>query len=100
MKSVVYLDFDEGFVEVGVIQIGFLAKTKQLYEWLNPSVRLSVRPPVRPSHLFDYVPVIVSSWNFHELLPMTEVTSMQQVNVRGQRSKSQRSTPNLAVSGP
>ena len=35
-----------------------------------------------------------------ELLPMTEVTSIQKVKLRGQRSRSQRSTPNLAVSGP
>ena len=47
-----------------------------------PSVRLSVCP----SHLFDYVPIIVSSWNFQELLPMTKVRSMQKVKV-GQRSK-------------
>ena len=60
-----------------------------------PSVRLSVRP----SHLFHHVPIIVSSWNFQELLPMTKVTSMQKVTVRGQRSRSQRSTPNLTVSG-
>ena len=67
------------------------------------SVCLSVRPSVclsvRPSHLFDYVPIIVSSWNFQELLPVTEVTSMQKVKVRGQRSRSQRSQPNLTVSG-
>ena len=49
-----------------------------------PSVRLSVRSSVRPSHLFDYVPIIVSSWNFQELLPVTEVTSMQEVKVKGQ----------------
>ena len=49
----------------------FLAATKQLYEWFSPSVCLSVCPYVRPfrtdgrtSHLFDYVPIIVSSWNF------------------------------------
>ena len=35
----------------------FLAATKQLYEWFSPSVR----PSVCPSHLFDYVPIIVSS---------------------------------------
>ena len=35
----------------------FLAATKQLSEWFCPSVR----PSVRPSHLFDYVPIIVSS---------------------------------------
>ena len=64
-----------------------------------PSVRLSVRPSVCLSHLFDYVPIIVSSWNFQELLPMTKVRSMQKVKVRGQRSRSQRSQPNLTVSG-
>ena len=35
----------------------FLAATKQLYEWYF----LSVCPSVRLSHLFDYVPIIVSS---------------------------------------
>ena len=73
----------------------FLAATKQLYKWYFPSVCLSVCP----SHLFDYVPIIGSSWNFQELLPMTNVRSMQKVKVRGQRSKSQRSQPNLTVSG-
>ena len=81
----------------------FLAATKQLYKWYFPSVRLSVRPSVCPSvclsHLFDYVPIIVSSWNFQELLPMTKVRSMQKVKVRGQRSRSQRSQPNLTISG-
>ena len=60
----------------------------------------SVRPSVCPSHLFDYAPIIISLWNFQESLPMTEVMSMQKVKVRGQRSRSQRSNPNLAVSGP
>ena len=67
------------------------------------SVCLSVRPSLRlsvcPSHLFDYVPIIGSSWNFQELLPMTNVRSMQKVKVRGQRSRSQRSQPILTVSG-
>ena len=59
----------------------FLAATKQLYEWFSPSVRLSVCP----SHLFDYVPIIVvSSRNFQEFLPMTEVMTMQKVKVKGQ----------------
>ena len=49
----------------------------------------SVCPSVSLSHLFDYVPIIVSSWNFQELLPMTKVRSMQKVKVRGQRSRSQ-----------
>ena len=85
----------------------FLAATKQLYEWFSPSVCLSVRlsvrlsvcPSVRPSHLFDYVPINVSSWNFQKLLPVTEVTSKQKMEVRGQRSRSQRSRPNLTISG-
>ena len=33
----------------------------------------SVCPSVRLSHLFDYVPIIVSSWNFQDLLPRSEV---------------------------
>ena len=106
----------------------FLAATKQLYDWFSSSVRLVVcRPSVRlshlfscdqaalwmvfsvclsvclsvcPSHLFDYVPIIVSSWNLQELLPRTRVTSMLKVKVKGERSRSQRSQPNLAVSGP
>ena len=73
----------------------FLAATKQLYEWFSPSVHLSVCP----SHLFDYVPVIVSSWNFQEWLPVTKLMSMQKFNVRGQRWRSQRSKPNLSISG-
>ena len=42
---------------------------------------LSVSPSVCLSHLFDYVPIIVSSWNFQELLPMTKVRFMQKVKV-------------------
>ena len=72
----------------------FLAATKQLYEWYFLSVCLSVRL----SHLFDYVPLIVSSWNFQELSPRTRVRSMQKVKLRGQRSRLQRSRPNLTVS--
>ena len=63
------------------------------------SVRPSLRLSVCLSHLFHHVPIIVSSWNFQELLPWSKVMSMQKVKVRGQRSRSQRSTPNLAVSG-
>ena len=81
-------------------KVSFLAATKQLYEWFSPSVcpsvRLSVCPSVRLSHLFDYVPIILSSWNFQELLPVTKVTSMQKVKVRGQRSRSQRSRPKFS----
>ena len=74
------------------INNAFLAATKQLYEWYFLSVRLSVCP----SHVFDYVPIIVSSWNSQELSPRTRVTSMQKVKVKGQGPRSQ---PNLTVSG-
>ena len=73
----------------------YLFSCDQAAIWLVQSVRLSVRL----SHLFHHVPIIVSSWNFQELLPWSKVMSMQKVKVRGQRSRSQRSTPNLAVSG-
>ena len=36
--------------------------------------------------LVDNVPIIVSSWNFQEFLPLTKLMSMQKVKVRGQRS--------------
>ena len=57
--------------------------------WMVRSARPSVRPSVRLSHLFDNVPVIVSSWNFQEWSPLTKVVPMQKVKVRGQRSRSQ-----------
>ena len=74
----------------------FLAATKQLYEWYFLCVCPSVRLSVRLSHLFDYVPIIVSSWNFQELSHWTRVRSMQKVKVKGQRSRSQRSRPNFS----
>ena len=83
--------------------LGTIFSCDQAALWMVQSVRLSVRPSVRlsvcQSHLFEYVPIILSSWNFQELLPVTKVTSMQKVKVRGQRSRSQRSRPNLTVSG-
>ena len=51
-------------------------------------------PSVRLSHLFDFVPIIVSSWKFQELLPMTRLRSMQKVKARGQRPRSQRTQSN------
>ena len=83
-------DFEKNIF--GILVKLFLAATKQLYEWYFLSVCLSVCL----SHLFDYVPIIVSSQKFQELLPMTEVISMQKVKVKGQGHRSQ---PNLTVSG-
>ena len=39
--------------------------------------------------IFHYVPIIASSWNFQELLPMTKVVSMQKVKVKGQGHRGQ-----------
>ena len=76
----------------------------QACSFKNTSVHLSDRMFILLSvsllHLFHHVAVIVSSQNFQELLPLTKVMSMQKVKVRGQRSRSQRSWPHLAVSGP
>ena len=47
---------------------------------------------VRPSHLFHCDPIIVSSWNYyHDLLPMTEVMSLQKVMVKGPGHRGQNS---------
>ena len=67
---------------------------------MNGSVHLSVPPSVCPSHRFHYVLIIASSRNFKGWLPMTEVMSMVKMKTRGQRSRSQRSKPNFAFSGP
>ena len=69
-----------------IVCMFFLAATSSLMNGIP-----SVCPSVCPSHLFDYVPIIVSSWNFQDLLPMTKVMSMQKVKVRGQMSRSERS---------
>ena len=88
----------------------FLAAIKQLYDWFSPSVCLSVClslgrsvcPSIRPTFftMTWHVPILVSSWSCQELSPMRKVMSLQKAKVRGQRSRSQRSKPSLAVSGP
>ena len=40
-----------GYNCVNIQLLSFLAATKQLYEWISPSVRLSVCPPVRHTFL-------------------------------------------------
>ena len=50
----------------------------------NISFHLSVSLSIHLSHLFDNVAVIISSWNFQELLPLTDMMSMQKVKVKGQ----------------
>ena len=66
-----------------------LVATKQL--WMVLSVRLS--------HLFHNVPLTVSSWNFHELLPSTKVMSMQKVKSQGHKGQN-KFCPSLGVSRP
>ena len=72
--------------------LNHLAATKQLYEWYFLSVRLSVCLSVRHTFL-TMIPLSYhyESYYIQELLPMTEVMSMQKVKVIGQRSRSQRS---------
>ena len=86
------------------LSFGILQVLRWSWEYIRYffSVCLSVCPSVCLclSQLFHYVPIMVSSWNFQEWLPMTEVTSMQKFKVRGQKSRLQRSKPKLAVSGP
>ena len=60
------------------INSSFLAVTKQFYEWFSLSIS--------PSHLFHYVPIIISSWNF---LVLTIEKSDVHVKGQGQRSKAQ-----------
>ena len=55
--------------------------------WTVQSICPSLHLSVRLSHLFHYIPIIVSSWNFQELLPLTEVVVMLEIKVRGQRSR-------------
>ena len=50
----------------------------------NDQSKVHAKGQGQRSHLFDYVPIIVSSWNFQKLLPMTNLTSMQKVKVKGQ----------------
>ena len=86
-------------------RVMFLAATKQLYKWyfpsVCPSVCLSVCPSVRPS--------VTPFWlcSPHRIIMKFSgvITNDQskvhakRVKVRGQRSRSQRSQPNLTVSG-
>ena len=94
------IDWSEGWGLVKTFPPFAIFSCDQAALWMVFSVRLSVCPSVRLSvrlsHLFDYVPIIVSSWNFQELSHWTRVRSMQKVKVRGQRSRSQRSRPKFS----
>ena len=74
-------------------ECGASSFTWYLYQMCNTDVRLS--------HIFDYVFTMFPSLYHHEIFRSYYhgQMSMQKVKVRGQRSRSQRSTPNLAVSG-
>ena len=76
----------------------FLAATKQLYDWFSLSVCLSVCPSVCPS-VTPFSPcshhrIIMKFWRV-----ITNDKSDVHAKAQGQRSRSQRSTPNLSVSG-
>ena len=42
---------------------------------------------VRLSHIFDNVPDIVTSWNFHEWLPLTKLIPVQKDKARGEQDR-------------
>ena len=65
-------------------KIPFLAATKQLLEHFFLSVCLSVCPSIRLSHLFHYVPIILSSWNF----PWVITIDRRDVHAKGQGQRS------------
>ena len=75
-----------GDVEV-ILEVWFLAATKQLFEWFSQSVRLSVCLSI--THMF------LSSY-YHEIF---RSDYYWQIWCPYKRSRSQRSKPNLAVSG-
>ena len=80
----------------------FLAATKQLYKWYFPSVRPSVRLSVCPSVRLSVTPFWLCSHHCI-IMKFSEVITNDQSKVhakgQGQRSRSQRSQPNLTVSG-
>ena len=68
-----------------------LAATKQLYDWFSPSVCSSVCLSVTPFSPCSHHRIIMK---FSGVITMVR----SDVRAKGQRSRSQRSTPNLAVS--
>ena len=64
-----------------------------------PSFHLSVCPSVFYT-FFTMFPSSYHNENFRSYYQWWTVTCMQNIKVRGQRSRSQRSKPNIAVSGP
>ena len=74
--------------EIWIFEIHRYFICDQTVPGMVQSVRLSVRPSIRPSHLFDNVPFIASSWIFFNRLPLSKVMPMQEVKVRGQSSSS------------
>ena len=70
-------------------------KSWQVFDWLGKWIIMlgfmDLRWPrvfdVPTLVLFDKFPVMVSCWNLQEFLPVTDVTSMQKVKVKGQGTR-------------
>ena len=64
------------------LSIGSVFSCELAAQWMVFSVCLSVLSSVCPSHLFDYVPIIVSPCRFQDLWPWSRVTSVQKIKVK------------------
>ena len=90
MANILQITFSNGFsfkkitVCLSVLLSVCLSVLLSVYLSARLSVCLSVCLSVPFTH-FHYVAFMVSSWNFQEWLPMTEVMSMQTFKVRSQK---------------
>ena len=76
----------------------FSAAPKQLYEWFSSSVHLSVRSSVCRHTRFTMFPARIIM-KFSGVITNDRSNVHEKVNIRSQRSRSQRSKPYLAIYG-
>ena len=95
------LELQSGNAQIGAKLVCFLAATKQLYKRSFSSTRLFVCPSVRPSvipfSLCSHRGIIMKFWEV--ITNDRSGVHAREFKVRGQRSRSQRSKSNIAVSG-
>ena len=94
-----WLWFHKAWSSIEEVTYCFLAATKQLFEWFSPFVCLSVCLSVRPSLRHTFLTMFPSLYHHEISGVITSDKSDVHAKGRGQRSRSQRSQPNLTVSG-